>query len=35
MEQLKRDIFAAVVGFFFGCGVVSFFENIASLVMRL
>nr|DAG46067.1 MAG TPA: hypothetical protein [Caudoviricetes sp.] len=35
MEQLKRDICAAVVGFFFGCGVSSFICNIARLVMRL
>jgi hypothetical protein len=35
MEQMKRDIFAAVFGFFFGCGVSSFIINIAELVMRL
>lgn len=35
MKQMKRDIFAAVFGFFFGCGVSSFIINIAELVMRL
>lgn len=35
MKQLKRDICAAVVGFFFGCGVSSFIGNIAKLVMGL
>lgn len=35
MEQMKRDICAAVVGFFFGCGVSSFIANIAKLVMGL
>lgn len=35
MEQLKRDILAAVIGFFFGYGVVSFIGNVAGLVMRL
>lgn len=35
MKQLKRDILAAVIGFFFGCGVSSFICDIARLVMRL
>lgn len=35
MEQMKRDICAAVFGFFFGYGVSSFIINVAKLVMRL
>lgn len=35
MEQMKRDIRAAVFGFFFGCGVSSFIINVAKLVLRL
>ena len=35
MEQIKRDICAAVFGFFFGCGVSSFIFNVAKLVMHL
>lgn len=35
MKQMKRDICAAVFGFFFGCGVSSFIINVAKLVMHL
>lgn len=35
MEQMKRDIFAAVFGFFFGCGVSSFIINIAETLQSL
>lgn len=35
MEQMKRDILAAVFGFFLGCGVSSFIINVAKLVSKL